>query len=92
LKKLNDCCKEVLSWIEYRDKPEIVSGRELKVIVKSGQLYQCAICNKVLGVCPICGREYSFPIILFIDEGRKGMITLCWKCFNKLNLGLKLEK
>jgi len=81
-----ECCMEVLSWIEYRDYPEWVNGRHLKVEMKSGDLHYCALCGKILGSCPFCDADYACPIMLFIDEGKRGMIALCLKCFNKLGL------
>lgn len=87
---LPDCCREELNWTEYRDHPEIVNGKPLQVIMKSSNIYECASCKRILGSCSF-GHDYAFPILIFLDKGRKGMIALCKECFNKLGFDLKLR-
>jgi len=76
--------------IKYIDYPEIINGVPLKVEMISGQLHYCAICGKILGSCSVCGKDYGFPFMLFINKGRKGMIVLCSYCLNKL-LGMNVR-
>jgi len=84
--ELQECCLEILSWIEYRDNPEVINGHTLKVEMKSGDLHYCSSCGKVLGTCTFCDRTYEFPLYLFLNEGKKGAIVLCLDCFNLLRL------
>lgn len=86
---LGECCQEVLNWVEYREGDEVIAGKTLKVIARSGDLFRCSLCGRVLGSCPFCGAEYEFPIILYLDEGRRGMVPLCSSCFE--SLGLKIR-
>lgn len=88
--KLKECCQEVLSWVEYRDEDEVIRGKKLKVIMKSGDLFKCSSCGKLLGSCPFCGAKFEFPIILYLDKGGRGMIPLCEECFK--SLGLKIGR
>ena len=81
---MRDCCEEVLSWIEYREQPINLKGYVVKVIMKSGDLYRCCICGKVLGSCSFCDKYYGFPFLIFINEGKEGMVALCKKCLNKI--------
>ena len=90
MSELNDCCREILGWIKYRDEPEVIKGVSLKVEMESGDLHYCSLCGKVLGSCSFCGTDYGMPLMLFLDEGRKGAIVLCTECFNKLGLGLSI--
>jgi hypothetical protein len=83
---MRECCKEVLSWIEYKEEPYNLKGHLVKVILKSSDLYYCCLCGKVLGTCPFCGKSYGFPFLIFINEGKEGMLALCKKCLNSLNL------
>jgi len=87
---LPECCREELSWTKYRDHPEIINGKPLQVIMESTNIYECASCKRILGSCSF-GHEYAFPMLIFLDEGRKGMIALCKECFNKLGFGIKLR-
>jgi hypothetical protein len=62
-----------------------------KMSLEKAVLYYCCICGKVIGDCPICDKSYSAALLIFIDEGKEGMLALCKRCLNKLNLGFKLR-
>jgi hypothetical protein len=81
---MKDCCREVLSKITYRDKPEIIKGRKLKVEVKGSSLHECSLCGRILGYCPICRSKYETPIIISLGGGEAAY--LCKDCSRKLGL------
>lgn len=80
--KLLDCCKDFLNSIQYRSSPHVLLGHTLEVEVLSEDIHRCAKCKTPLGSCPICCIDYGFPIMLFINEGKDGMIVLCMDCVN----------
>jgi len=90
MNQLPDCCKMELSWIVYRPEPEVIKGHKLRVIMKSGSVYECARCSRILGSCTFNPEyEYEMPILIFLNKGEKGMIALCTDCANALGLIFK---
>ena len=53
--------------------------------MKSTSIYSCASCGKVVGGC-MEGHDHGAPLILFLDDGEKGMVVFCVSCFNELEL------
>jgi len=92
MKKLNSCCKEELSMIKYYKKPFIIGTYKFRVIKESGNLYRCGLCKKIIGTCTFCDKNYGFPVLMFIDEGKKGMIAICRDCLSYISPLLKPVK
>jgi len=67
---------DVAGW-EYMKEPFKFNGRE----------YYPLKCRANIGLCLECGKLIvGAPLILFIEEGRKGELDFCWSCAKKLGI------
>lgn len=67
---------DVAGW-EFMDEPVTLQGRQ----------YYPLKARANIGPCLECGRlVVGGPLILFIDEGRKGQLDFCFECAKKIGI------
>ena len=86
-------CPEVTEYLEGAPVTEISSmdfaGWEYmeNPVAFKGKLYYPLKSRANIGPCLECGRLIvGAPLILFIEEGRKGELDFCWSCAKKLGI------
>ena len=86
-------CPEIMEYLEGATVTEVssmdVAGWEyMKEPFKfNGREYYPLKCRANIGLCLECGKLIvGAPLILFIEEGRKGELDFCWSCAKKLGI------
>lgn len=71
-----DSGEDIVGW-QLAEEPVKILGKEFYPIISRANVGPCLNCGKLV---------IGAPLILFLDEGRKGELDFCFSCAEKLGI------